>query len=397
MAAGTVLFLREGREIMSIMFEPFVIKNIKLPNRIARSATFEGMGNHKGEPSEQLARLYNMLAEGQVGLLITSAAIVERFKMPLPEGGGMAYPTYIDSDEFIGLWEPIVRNVRAHGTCIAMQIVHPGRQEAPVLRGGEPPLAPSAVEERESGVMPREMTPEEIRAMIEKFAQACRRVKAAGFDAVQLHGGHGYMISNFISPYTNRRTDEYGGDTVKRSKFIVDIVDRSRELVGDFPIMIKMNCSDFIEGGLTKDEAARVAAVIVDAGIDCIEITAGIYETRQEMSRKGINKEEKEAYLRPYAEALRKTVGVPLILVGGLRSPSVIEQVLSDGAADVISMSRPFIREPQLVKRWKEGDLSRATCISCNQCSDNVFVQPLRCYVEEAKKNKAIEKHPSEG
>ncbi len=372
---------------MSKMFEPVTIKNIEIRNRIARSATYEGMGNHNGEPGPRLAQLYNSLAEGGIGLLITSAAIIERFKMPLPEGADMAYPTYIDTDDVIELWKPIVADVKSRGAAIAMQIVHIGRQEAPVLRMGEPPIAPSAVEERESGVMPREMSIDEIKEMIEKFAQACRRVKEAGFDAVQLHGGHGYLISNFISPYTNRRTDEYGGDTARRAKFIVDIVARARELVGeDYPIMIKMNCDDFIPEGLTKDEAARVASVIEQGGIDCIEVTGGIYESRKEMDRKGINTEEKEAYLRTYAEALREAVRIPLILVGGMRSPSVIEKVLAEGIADVVSLSRPFIREPQLVKRWMEGDTDRATCISCSQCGDNVFTQPLRCYVEEKQR-----------
>jgi len=369
---------------MSKMFEPVTIKNIEIRNRIARSATYEGMGNHNGEPGPRLAQLYNSLAEGGIGLIVTSAALIERFKMPLPEGADMAYPTYIDTDDVIELWKPIVADVKSRGAAIAMQIVHIGRQEAPVLRMGEPPIAPSAVEERESGVMPREMSIEEIKEMIEKFAQACRRVKEAGFDAVQLHGGHGYLISNFISPYTNRRTDEYGGDTAHRAKFIVDIVARARELVGeDYPIMIKMNCDDFVPEGLTKDEAARVASVIEEGGIDCIEVTGGIYESRKEMSRKGINTEEKEAYLRAYAEALREAVSIPLILVGGMRSPSVIEKVLAEGIADMVSLSRPFIREPRLVKRWMQGDTARATCISCNQCGDNVFTQPMRCYVEE--------------
>ncbi|RJP66607.1 MAG: NADH:flavin oxidoreductase [Candidatus Abyssobacteria bacterium SURF_17] len=374
---------------MSLLFEPFQIKSINIRNRTVRSATYEGMGTHAGAPSKQLAKLYNTLAEGQVGLLVTSATLIERFKISLPEDENLAYPTFIDSDAMIALWRPIVKDVHARGAAIAMQVVHPGRQENPMLRGGEPPIAPSAVEEKAFGNMPRAMSVGEIEEMVEKFAQVCRRVKEAGLDAVQLHGGHGYLLSNFISPYTNRRTDEYGGDTRRRAKIIVDIVRRARELVGeDYPIMIKMNCSDFVPDGLTKDEAARVAAVIADAGIDCIEITGGIYETREEMSRKGINKQEKETYFRPYAEALRNTVKVPLILVGGVRTPKVAERVLSDGIADMISFSRPFIREPQLIKRWKEGDLRKATCISCNQCSDNVFTQPMRCYVEEAKRAK---------
>ncbi|MBI5118553.1 NADH:flavin oxidoreductase [Candidatus Poribacteria bacterium] len=371
---------------MPSMFDPIKIKNLNIRNRIARSATYEGMGNHRGEPSRHLAQLYNALAEGGVGLIFTSATMIEKFKLELPPDADMPYPTFIHTDEMAEFWKPIVKDVHARGAAIAMQVVHAGRQEAPIVRDGEAPIAPSAVQEKTYGVVPREITLAEIKDMIENFAQAVRRGKSAGFDAAQLHGGHGYLISNFISPYTNRRTDEYGGDTARRARFIVDIVRRAREFVGDYPIMIKMNCDDFIPGGLDKDEAARVANIITKAGIDCIEVTGGIYESREQMSRKGINKEEKEAYLRPYAEALRKAVGVPLILVGGVRSPKVIDRILSDGAADMVSLSRPFIREPHLVNRWKQGDLSKATCISCNQCGENTFTQPMRCYVEEALK-----------
>jgi len=381
---------QKGRmRIMSIMFEPVTIKNLEIRNRIARSATFEGMGNAGGEPSERLARLYTELAEGGVGLIITSAAMVERFKLSLPEGQDIGYPTFIDRDELVELWKPIVAAVQSRGATIAMQIVHPGRQENPGLRLGEPPLAPSPVEIEGSGVVPREMTVQEIREMVEKFAQACRRVKEAGFDAVQLHGGHGYMISNFISPYTNQRTDEYGGDTARRARFIVDIVRRARALVGDdYPIMIKMNCDDFVPGGLVKDEAVRVASVIEEGGIDCIEVTGGMPESGKRMPGKGINKQEKEAYLRPYAQALRPALSIPLILVGGMRSPRVIEKILSDGTADMVSMSRPFIREPQFLERWKEGDRKKVTCVSCGKCAEHVFSRPMRCYVEEAKKRK---------
>ena len=374
---------------MAGMFEPFRIKGMTIRNRIARSATYEGMGTARGEPGAQLAQLYHAMAAGEVGLLITTAALVERPKIDLPEAANLAYPVFVDRDEMPGLWRPIVSDVHAQGAAIAMQIAHPGRREAPWLRGGEPPLAPSAIEEKKSGVVPREMTLPDIQEMVEKFAQACRRVKEAGFDAVQLHGGHDGLLNNFISPYTNRRTDGYGGDTARRARILVDILRRARDLVGgDFPILIKMNCDDFVPGGITRDEAVRLASILSQAGIDCIEVTGGILETSNQISQKGIDREEKEAYFRPYAEALRKAVQTPLILVGGMRSARVIEGILSDGVADMVSLSRPFIREPELVKRWKEGNLERATCISCNQCRDHAFVQPLRCYVDEARKEK---------
>jgi 2,4-dienoyl-CoA reductase-like NADH-dependent reductase (Old Yellow Enzyme family) len=373
---------------MSILFDPIQVKSLRIRNRTARSATYEGMGTPAGEPSDELAKLYAGLADGEIGLIFTSATLIERFRIPLPEGAGLPYPTFIANDDVINRWKPIVADAHTRGARIAMQVVHPGRQENPMLRG-EPPIAPSSVEEKTFGAMPREMTRDDIDDIIEKFAQACRRVKEAGFDAVQLHGGHGYLLSNFISPYTNRRADEYGRGAAGRSKIIVDIVRRARELIGtDYPIMIKMNCEDFVPGGLERKEAARVAAHIAEGGIDCIEITGGIYESREAISKKGLKTEAEEAYFRPHAEALRRAVDIPLILVGGMKTLSVAEKALSDGVADMVSFCRPLIREPRLIKRWKEGDLRKAACVSCSKCADNVFSQPLRCYVEEAQKKR---------
>jgi 2,4-dienoyl-CoA reductase-like NADH-dependent reductase (Old Yellow Enzyme family) len=232
--------------------------------------------------------------------------------------------------------------------------------------------------------------------MVRKFAQACRRVREAGFDAVQLHGGHGYLISNFISPYVNVREDKYGGTTENRARFILEIVAAARTLVGpDYPIMIKMNCEDYVPGGLDLDESVRVASVISRGGIDCIEVTGGTRpESEKYPSAKGINRPEKEAYFKAHAAALKRALDIPIILVGGLRSPSVMEKALAEGVADFVSLCRPLIREPGLVSRWKKGDLSKAACISCNQCGANAFVRPLRCYVDEKRKAKAGEKTP---
>jgi 2,4-dienoyl-CoA reductase-like NADH-dependent reductase (Old Yellow Enzyme family) len=162
-------------------------------------------------------------------------------------------------------------------------------------------------------------------------------------------------------------------------------VKKARRFAGPgYPLMIKMNFDDFIDGGLDKDEAVRVAKIIAQAGIDCIEVSGGTQaEGGKHISVKGINKEEKEAYFRSYAEALKEHVSIPVILVGGLRTPSVMEKLIEDGVADLVSMCRPFIREPQLIKRWKDGDLAKAKCISCNKCLENWIKRPTRCYVEE--------------
>jgi 2,4-dienoyl-CoA reductase-like NADH-dependent reductase (Old Yellow Enzyme family) len=369
----------------SMLFEPARIKGVEVKNRSVRSATVEGLGTADGRPSGALRDLYCDLADGEVGLIVTAAALVDGQayrKRRYVEG--RAYDIAMDEDRYVEDWQEVVAAVHERGSRIAMQLVHVGRQESPKIRGSSP-LAPSAVPLTNREIVPREMTAGEIEETVELFAQSCRRVMEAGFDGVQLHGGHGYLISNFISPYANVRTDAYGGSTRNRARFITDIVKRARELVGeDYPIMIKMNCDEFMEGGLTLDEAVETAKIITEAGIDCIEVTGGTNaDSPLRIAVPGINKEEKEAYFASHARALKEEVSVPVILVGGLRTPRVIEKVLKEGTADFVSLSRPFIREPGLVKRWKQGDLEKAKCISCNQCALYVFRRPLRCYVEE--------------
>lgn len=369
--------------MISTLFEPASIKGIQLRNRFVRSATMEGMTTIDGYPTQELKELYCKLAEGEVGLLVTHGTMIEEWKN-LPETLGIKSPFVIHSDRYIDAWRDVIHAVHNRGAKIAMQISHLGRQDIPELRGSAP-IAPSAVSIKGSDMALREMTVHDIRNIIEKFAQACRRVKDAGFDAVQFHGAHGNLINNFMSPFTNIRTDNYGGTTENRARFMVDIINRTRQLVGpDYPLMIKMNFNDFVDGGLEKNEAINIAEIIARAGIDCIEVSGGtLSETKNRIAVKAIKKEKQEAYFQTYAKALKEHVSIPVILVGGHRTPAVMAKILEEGTADFISMSRPLIREPGLIKRWKNGDLEKAKCISCNQCFENWVFRPLRCYVEE--------------
>ena len=364
------------------MFQPARIKGLELRNRFVRSATAEALATPDGHPTQELKNLYCRLAEGEVGLIITSGALIEEWRN-LPETLGVKSPFCIFDDRFIDPWKDIISAVHDRGAKIAMQIGHLGRQDIPALRGS-PPVAPSAVPIPGADTTPIEMTVSDLEDVVEKFAQACRRVKEAGFDAVQFHGAHGNLINNFMSPFTNRRTDEYGGSIENRARFVVEIVDRARQLVGpNFPIMIKMNFNDFIQGGLEPDDAVRIAEVIEKAGIDCIETSGGtLSESKDHIAVKGIAKEESESYFRPYARALKQQVSIPVMLVGGHRSPGPMAQILENNEADFISICRPFIREPGLVKRWKSGDQEKAKCISCNQCFENWVFRPIRCYID---------------
>ncbi|MBT8341723.1 MAG: NADH:flavin oxidoreductase [Desulfatitalea sp.] len=366
------------------LFEPASIKGMHLRNRFVRSATAEGMTTFDGHPTRELEELYCKLAEGEIGLIITCGACIEAWQN-YPHTLGFRSPFGIYEDRYIETWQKITRAVHERGAKIAMQIGHLGRQDIAELRGSAP-IAPSAIPINGSDVVPpRQMNVGDIKEIVEKFAQACRRVKEAGFDAVQYHGAHGNLINNFMSPFTNIRTDDYGGAVENRARFMVDVIDRTRQLIGtDYPLMIKMNFNDFVDGGLEKDEALNIADRITRAGIDCIEVSGGtLSESKDHISVKGIHKKEQESYFQIYAKALKEVVAIPVILVGGHRTPNVMARIVEDGAADFVSMSRPLIREPGLIKRWKNGNFEKAKCISCNQCFDNWILRPLRCYADE--------------
>ncbi len=382
---------------VSILFTPAWIDKLEIKNRFVRSATYEGMGTSNWGPSDELRRLYEDLSNGGVGLVITGGAFVKRHKN-FRLAGRAPTPFAMDDDNEIGAWKSVTKRVHECGAKIAMQITHPGGRDNPVLRG-DTPISSSDIKDKRGDVVARTMSVEEIGHVVEDFAQACRRVMESGFDAVQLHGGHGFLISSFISPYLNNRTDQYGGSTENRARFITEIVERVRELLDEnYPVMIKMNCDDFIPGGLDTDEAVRIAEIIVGSGISCIEVTGGLPESRyflgslESQLLKPSGKYGGEAYFRTSGFAIKEAVNVPVILVGGMRTLSVMEEILEEGAADFVSLSRPFIREPALVKRWASGDLAKAQCISCNQCLDNVFRNSLRCYAkgdeEERTENK---------
>lgn len=363
------------------LFQPGSIKGVQLKNRFVRSATAEAMATFDGYPTQELEELYCTLAEGDVGFIITSGAYIEAWKN-YPKTLGLASPLAIYDDCYIRAWQGIISAVHERGTKIAMQIGHLGRQDITELRGSAP-IAPSAVPIKGNSVAPREMTLSDIEDITEKFAQACLRVKKAGFDAVQFHGAHGNLITNFMSPFTNLRTDEYGGSTENRARFLTEVIKRSRKTVGpEFPLMIKLSFSDFVDGGYDGDEAVAMAKMLEKAGIDCIEVSGGtLSESKYHIAVNGIQKEDQEAYFATYAKKLKKQVSVPVMLVGGHRTPEVMNRILEDGVADFISLSRPLIREPGLIKRWKNGDLQKAKCVSCNQCFENWIFRPLRCYV----------------
>ncbi|MDD4767980.1 MAG: hypothetical protein PHF87_10475 [Desulfotomaculaceae bacterium] len=232
------------------------------------------------------------------------------------------------------------------------------------------------------------MTIEDICNLVMAFAKAAGRAKAAGFDGVQIHSAHGYLLSQFLSPAFNQRRDEYGGSIDNRSKIQLNMIQAMRRTARpDYPILVKLNCRDFIENGLNLDDSLNVAHKLADAGVDAIELSGGVINTgRLEPSRTGINSIEKEAYFRNEARAFKREIHIPLILVGGIRSYELAEELVENGEADYISMSRPFIMEPGLINRWASGDHSKALCKSDNACLESGRKgNGVRCLVKPEK------------
>lgn len=345
------------------LFSDSDLGSMSLRNRFIRSATWEGMCDPEGRPREKLAALYGDLSRGRVGLVITGYTYVS------PEGKQMPGKMGIYSGAFAGEMKDLCRAVQDEGGKICMQLVHCGGQTTGKMAGSRP-LAPSSVEVPQFPEIPAAMTRKEIDRVAAAFGEGAGRAREYGFDAVQLHAAHGYLINQFLSPLTNRREDEYGGSGKKRRRFLMEVCRRVRAAVGDgFPVMVKLNGSDFFEGGLEIEEAVAAATALDEDGIAAIEVSGGTSASgKLSPVRVKIKTEEDEGYNMPLAERIKSAVSCPVIAVGGFRSFAVARAAVERGAVDFISLSRPLIREPGLVKRWEEGDLARAECISCNGC-----------------------------
>jgi len=220
------------------------------------------------------------------------------------------------------------------------------------------------------------MSDGEIRMTIEDFVKAVSRVRRSGADGVQLHLAHGFLLSEFISPYLNRREDDWGGDTERRTRIVVEIIRKARKENPGFPIATKMNVTDGVEGGIDLKEALKMAKILGDEGIDAIETSGGVDEAPKDITCQKVTKPEEEGYFKEYSREIKRVVACPVILVGGLRSLSLMESMVSEGYADMVSLSRPLIREPNLIKKFMSGKSSTAMCISCNKCFD---VDGIKC------------------
>ncbi len=371
---------------MPKLFEEYTLLGMKLRNRFVRSATFEGMAEPDGAVREPLVALTEDLAQGEVGLIITSHAYVEA------RGRARASQLGIQNDGLVPGLARLAEAAHRHGSKTIVQIAHAG------CTANEPAgefVGPSSLT-LPDGRTCRELTRSEIGAIVEDFRRAARRAMDAGFDGVQIHSAHGYLLSQFLSPYFNRRTDEYGGKLVNRARMHLQVLAAVRSELGDqVPVLIKMNSEDFLDGGLTRQEMVEVARMLEDEGITAVELSGGtpFSPSNRGFSRPGVQPAADEVYYLDAAKMYKDAVAAPLVLVGGIRTLSVAEGLVEQGIADLIALSRPLIREPHLVRRWREGDAADATCIHCNLCFGPARAgEGMYCVAERNQKEKTAKK-----
>lgn len=345
------------------LFDSVKIGSATLKNRFVRSATWEGMCDKEGNVTSQLIDCYRTLVQGGVGLIISGYSYVRE------DGKQLARKMAICSDSQLSGLKELTRAVHDEGGVIFCQLVHAGGQTTRKTTGTQP-LVPSVVDFAGYQDTPREMTTDEIRGIVTAFAEAAARAKEADFDGIQLHGAHGYLINQFLSPLLNQRQDEYGGSLKNRMRFLEDVYAEVRSAVGsDFPVTIKLTAADNFEGGLQPAEGVLIAKRLDELGIDAIEVSSGTVASGDMTPvRTTIDSPEKEAYNAELARAIKAAVNTPVIVVGGLRSGSILQKLLNNNDADMFSLSRPLIMEPDLPQKWQKDSSYIATCISCNGC-----------------------------
>lgn len=356
------------------LFQPLKIGSLICQNRIFRSATLERAALPDGSPTTSHSRIYRELAEGGCGLIITGVAYVsEEGKINGGENG-------IQEDYLIAKWKKITDDVHLSGGKIAMQLTHQSINDVPYKGELMGPSPHQYLTKFGKFVLSREMFENEILAVIDQFKQAVLRVEAAGFDAVQLQLAHGYMLGLFLSPRINLRKDRWGGNLENRLRISTEIVKGVRKELKDekFPLIVKINSSDGVPGGLTVQETSAAVGILSARGVDAFEISG------EGSVRSGafLCSGDKECYFQKEGEYLRKNnPGVILGICGGIRSRNKMDELLSKGF-DFVSMSRPFIREPDLVKKMRENPAYQPKCVSCSICYLKIKHYPLKCHLK---------------
>lgn len=363
------------------VFDEGFIGGLSVKNRFVRSATWEGMATEEGSVTPPLIDLMRRLAQGGTGLLIASHSYVQKV------GQAGLGQLGIHRDETISGLSEMVKAVHQAGGAVLAQLAHAGAHAAYRLTGLQS-LSPTAMF-HERGGQSAAMTKGQIDEMIDAFGAAARRAKEAGFDGIQIHAAHGYCLSQFLSPWYNRRDDEYGGSLENRAKPLVLACRAVRESVGaKMPVIVKINAEDFIpEGGFTREMMRQTAHILQREGLDGVEMSGATITEKSTCSSDRLTDPktaEEEGYYRDAARLYKEELEMPLMLVGGIRSLEASRSMLQTGVADFIALSRPLVYEPHLVERWRSGDTRRSLCISCSRCREPIGAgEGIRCVIRQ--------------
>jgi len=357
------------------IFEPLNIGTLQLKNRFVVPPMVSNYANEDGTCSEQFIAYHEEKAKGGWGLII-----VEDYKIN-PESGGFVKLPGLWHDDQIRSHKELTDRVHLHGAKIAAQIYHAGRETCAAITGVQP-VAPSAIPDPVVNEMPRELSIEEIEQLVEEFGDTALRAKIAGFDAVEIHGAHGYLVNQFMSPFSNKRTDKYGGTILNRARFALEVIANIRSKVGDdYPLIYRMSVNEFVEGGLTTEDSKVISMLLEDAGINAIHASNGVYASSDKIippTAVG------HAWSASISEQIKKVVSIPVIAVGRINDPLIAESVLRSNQADLISMGRASLADPHLPNKAKAGDFDNIIrCIGCLQgCIQRNGQQlPIKCLV----------------
>lgn len=340
------------------VFEVATVGGIEVKNRIIRSATQEIMSEN-GIPTQRMFDLYEELAKGEVGLIITGYFTFSSTDNHLPVVANLS------NNAIVPALKSITDMVHKHDTKIVAQLAHLGSQIR--IQTAPEVFAPSDVNDPYGNITPTPLSVKQIQTIVTEFGIAALKAKQANFDGVQIHGAHGYLLSKFLSPVFNQRDDEYGGNAEKRTKIVVDVVQEIKKVCGkDFPVWIKLNSEDFgYEDQSMNFEQAKIAALrLEENGIDLIELSGGTSSGKLTPARS----KQYDTYHLDYAQKLSNEINVPISSVGGFRTFKQVEEAVAIPKIDAVSICRPLIREPQLIKRWMEGNTSSAACVACGGC-----------------------------
>lgn len=342
------------------VFESIKVKNVEIPNRIAFPPINANYADKKGFVTQRVINFYENIAKGGAGLCIVGVGGIRK------DGKVTTNMLMIDDDKYINELKGLFMAIKQQGSIPSIQLIHSGRQTCKAITGSQP-VAPSSIPCPVMQETPKELSESEIRALVRLFGEAAERAKNAGAEMVEIHAAHGYLINEFLSPYSNKREDEYGGNTENRSRFLGEILKEVRNKVGvDYPICCRISAVEFVEGGVSLEESKKIAKIIEESGADLISVSAGVYESMDKICPK---KEDGRRVYSEISRAIKDSVNIPIIAVGNILSLQDAEKVLLDGDADMVAMGRALIADPDLIPKTKQGRVDEINwCIQDRKC-----------------------------